>query len=55
MTKGLLFWIIMLLWLILGLYLGYQTGFTWSRFLDLVLFTLVALLGWQTFGPPIKD
>lgn len=55
MTKGLLFWIIMLLWLVLGMYLGYQTGFTWVRSIDLMLFLLVALLGWSVFGAPLKD
>lgn len=54
MTRGLLFWILMILWalsVIFGdrLFPGY--GIYASTALLLILF---ALLGWQVFGPPIK-
>ena len=57
MSKGLLFWILMILWLLFGLgavwssspYVVYlRGGFT------LLEFTLFALLGWSEFGPAVK-
>ena len=50
MSIGLLFWILMILWL-LGW--GYQrpwnvVGFGWG--VDLLLFILLFLLGWHDFG-----
>lgn len=54
MTRGLLFWILMILWAlsaffgvrVLGEYAVYaSTG---------LLLILFALLGWQVFGPPVK-
>lgn len=59
MSIGLIFWILMLLWLVLGLwqawpgtanqpYAGwYPIGST------LLLFILFLLLGWASFGPPV--
>jgi hypothetical protein len=51
MTMGLLFWILMLLWLLFGL---------WSHWPDykplgnsLLLFVLLLILGWKAFGAPI--
>ncbi len=53
MTLALLYWILMLLWLILGSYLGYAGGY---RILgpNVMLFVLLLLLGWKAFGSPIK-
>lgn len=54
MTKGLLFWILMILWALsvfLGVSLFGANAIYVSTGLLLVLF---ALLGWQVFGPPIK-
>jgi hypothetical protein len=53
MSRGLLFWVLMLLWLVLTLWL------TWPISLSvggprLVEFVLFALLGWQVFGPALK-
>lgn len=55
MTRGLAFWILMLLWLVFGI--AWRTGFgvnvaVWG--LALIPFLLFALLGWQVFGPPLK-
>jgi hypothetical protein len=51
MSIGLVFWIIILVGLIVGLY------FSWpNRSLSgglLVVFVLLVLLGWHAFGPPI--
>jgi hypothetical protein len=56
MTLGLAFWILMLLWLVLGLWT------TWPRAGapnfpvlggNLLLFVLLTLLGWHAFGAPI--
>lgn len=51
MSMGLLFWILMLLWFVLGLY------WSWPNYAgvggNLMLFLLLLLLGWKTFGPPI--
>jgi hypothetical protein len=59
MTIGLLFWILMLIWLIFGLYTawptGGQPGWTWAPVGgSLILFILMLLLGWHSFGAPIK-
>lgn len=56
MTRGLAFWILMLLWLVLGIawhfaWLGAGYGVLG---LALVPFLLFGLLGWQVFGPPLR-
>lgn len=54
MTRGLLFWVLMLLWLIFGF------AFVWAPYTyasvggGLLQFLLFALVGWQAFGPPVK-
>lgn len=59
MPLGLIFWVIMLLWLLLGL--GMQFGWfgaanpqvgVWGN--TLLLFLLFALLGWRVFGAAIQ-
>jgi hypothetical protein len=55
MSMQLLFWILMLLWLILGGIQTAQTGKAWFDFaIPLIPFILFALLGWQVFGAAIK-
>lgn len=59
MAMSLLFWVVLLFWALLGL-AGASHGWpaikaqwqpvSWS----LILFVLILLLGWATFGPPIK-
>ena len=58
MSRGLLFWILVILWVIFGfvapwvvpagntIYIGYGS--------NLLLLVLFILLGWQVFGPPVK-
>lgn len=56
MTIALLFWFLMILWLLFGTWLAWprdpanRYGFGSS----LVLWVLLALLGWAAFGSPIK-
>lgn len=52
MTMGLLFWILMLLWLVFGTWWNWpnHTVVGWN----LLLFILLLLLGWSTFGAPIR-
>ena len=54
MTIGFIFWLLMLLWLLFGVYyrravLG--TPLVWGG--DALLFVLLFLLGWRVFGWPI--
>lgn len=54
MSKGLLFWILMILWLLFGLWTHWPiTGYSAIGNMFL-LFILFAILGWQVFGPPVK-
>jgi hypothetical protein len=55
MTIGLLFWILMIIWLVFGFAQG--SGWVvgpygiWGH--SLLLFILLGLLGWATFGAPV--
>jgi hypothetical protein len=57
MSLQLLFWILMLFWLIFGVWAGYTPGQpypfkSWGG--NLLLFCLFIILGWQVFGAPVK-
>ena len=52
MPMGLAFWILMLLWLVFGLWSGYPNYHLIGG--NLLLFVLLVLLGWHTFGAPLK-
>ena len=56
MSRGLLFWILMILWLVFSLWWWWPIGGASYLVLGfpLLIFVLLALLGWQVFGPPIK-
>ena len=58
MRIGLLFWILMLVWLIFGFWTTWPTGTT-QDFRpaggNLLLFIVIALLGWKVFGSPLKE
>jgi uncharacterized membrane protein YhaH (DUF805 family) len=58
MTLRLLFWILMLLWLVLGIggpiYMGYG-GNAIHIGGNLLLFAIIAVLGWKVFGKPVTD
>ena len=58
MTMRLLFWILMLLWLVVGIggpiYLGYGGQSHIYLGGNLLLFVLLGLLGWKIFGKPVE-
>ena len=51
MSLGLAFWIIMLIWLIFGSYWTWGNHYVMGG--NIMLFVLLALLGWRVFGAPI--
>ena len=55
MTRGLIFWVIMIILLIVGglFYFGTLGAFG-PLGLGIVAYILFGLLGWQVFGPPIR-
>jgi len=54
------FWLLMLLWLVYGVILGYRNRpanppfgpFYWGTGWNLLLFVLLALIGWHIFPDP---
>lgn len=57
MPIGILFWILMILWLLFGLYWNRSDlrGGNYGVFGgNLLLFILLGLLGWKTFGAPLQ-
>jgi hypothetical protein len=54
MTLGLAYWILMLIWLVLGLYVGYIGASHYVLGGNILLFILLLLLGWQVFGAPLR-
>lgn len=52
MTFALAFWVLMLIWLALGLWLAWPSGGIGIA-PNLLLFLLLLLLGWHAFGPPL--
>jgi hypothetical protein len=57
MPLSILYWILMLLWLVFGLWSGYIPGQAYSyRVLggSILQFILFAVIGWKLFGPPIQ-
>ena len=54
MTRGLVFWVLMLIWLVFGILSHFGIAAPYTGVGSIVLFfILFALLGWQVFGPPI--
>lgn len=54
MTRGLMYWIIVLIWVILAI--APVFGFSWQHMAqvsDGVLLILFILLGWQVYGAPV--
>jgi hypothetical protein len=57
MKIGLLFWILMLIWLLFGAWTnwpGMQTGVYGPFGGTVLLFILIGILGWKLFGPPLQ-
>jgi hypothetical protein len=54
MTLGLAFWILMLIWLVFGLFAHFYTVGPYGTVVStLLLFVLFVLLGWKVFGAPL--
>lgn len=51
MTLANAFWVIMLLWLIFGVWRNWSDRYAMGG--DLLVFVLFLLVGWKAFGPPI--
>jgi hypothetical protein len=51
MPLAIAYWVIMLIWLVLGLY---QSGIVWLTGPNVILFVLLLLLGWKVFGVPLQ-
>jgi hypothetical protein len=51
MPMGLLFWILMLLWLLFGLWWNWPNYGPLGN--NLLLFILLVILGWHAFGAPV--
>lgn len=57
MTLGLIYWILMLLWAIFGVFPAFprEPGKGWRPFGgNLLLFILLLILGWAQFGAPVR-
>lgn len=58
MSMGLIFWILMLLWLIFGLAWNWPGSTAVGAYGPIgnsaLLFVLLLLLGWQVFGAPVR-
>lgn len=52
MSKGLLFWILMILWLLFSVWSAWPGYHIIGG--SLLLWAVIALLGWQVFGAAIK-
>ena len=52
MPMGILFWVLMILWLVFGFFSGIGVGAFWGD--HALTFVLFALLGWKCFGKPIQ-
>ncbi|HCJ1069202.1 hypothetical protein [Legionella cincinnatiensis] len=54
MPIGVLFWVLMLVWLLFGLY-WHRTEFSRGNYGivggNIMLFILLAIIGWKVFGP----
>jgi len=55
MSFGLIYWILMLLWLLAEIapQLGFGGGAVTGIVSTVLLFILFLLLGWKIFGPPV--
>jgi TM2 domain-containing membrane protein YozV len=56
MTRGLLFWIILVIWIIVfgAAWFGIGREYGMAGIPSLVELVLFVLLGWQVYGPPIR-
>ena len=52
MTLAVAYWVIMLVWLVFGVWSSWPLKAAISG--NLVLFVLLVIVGWKVFGPPIQ-
>ncbi len=57
MPLAILFWVLMIIWLVFGAWSGYTPGQpypfkNWGG--SLLIFILLAILGWAQFGAPVR-
>ena len=57
MSLGLCYYILMLLWLVMGIWSNFPLTQANARPIgsSLLLFILLLLLGWRVFGPPLHS
>lgn len=53
MSVALFFWIVFLIWIVLGAWRNWPSPGAHSGY-DLLLVILVGTLGWHAFGPPVR-
>lgn len=57
MPIGILFWVIMIVWFLFGLY-SHRSDFRGGNYEyavgNLMLFVLLGLIGWKVFGPLLR-
>lgn len=55
MTRGLIFWVLMLVWLVFGIVAHFGGMGPYGPIgSTILLFVLFFMVGWQVFGPPIR-
>jgi len=54
MTRAAIFWMLMILTLVLGIWFHWGQGPNWHLSIPLLEFVLFGLLGWQVFGPAVR-
>jgi hypothetical protein len=52
MPKGVLFWVLMILWLIFGIWSSWPSYYVVGG--NVLLWVVIGLLGWQVFGKPVQ-
>ncbi len=57
MSRAMLYWVLMIIWLVFGLWSDYVPGQPYPVRLagrSFLIFILLAILGWQVFGTPVR-
>lgn len=55
MTRGLAYWILMIIWLVVGVAMHFALIGSYGIIgFAAIPFLLFGLIGWQVFGPPVR-
>jgi hypothetical protein len=55
MTRGLAYWILMIIWLVIGVVMHFGLIGSYGIIgFAAIPFLLFGLVGWQVFGPPVR-